>query len=71
MTQIIFAFTFNTDTREAAFSGNIEIQPALGILQQIAIADAVKKAAAAGPRRPEEASKPKGRAPRQEPKPAG
>jgi len=46
MAQIIFAFTFNTDTREAAFSGNIEIQPALGILQQLAIAEAVKKAAA-------------------------
>ena len=46
MPQIIFAFTFNTDTQEAAFSGNIEIQPALSVLQQIAIADAVKKATA-------------------------
>jgi len=56
MPQIIFVFTFNTDTREAAFSGNIEIQPALSVLQQLAIADAVKKAATAGSRRPEEAS---------------
>ena len=70
MAQIIFAFTFNTDTREAAFSGNIEIQPALGILQQIAIAEAVKKAAAAGPRRPEETSKPEGQASRPKPEPA-
>lgn len=40
----IFTFTFNPETQEAAFAGNIEIQQALQILQQLVIADAVKKA---------------------------
>jgi len=67
MSQIIFAFTINTETQEAAFSGNIEIQPALGILQQIAIAEAVKKATTAGSHRPEEASQPEEAVSRLEP----
>lgn len=44
MPLILFSFVFNTDTKEAAFSGNIEIQSALSVLQQLAIADAVSKA---------------------------
>ena len=46
MAQIIFAFTINTETQEATFSGNVEPQAALQVLQQLAIAEAVKKAAA-------------------------
>ena len=40
--------------KEATFSGNIEIQPALGILQQLAIAESVRRALA-------EAKKPRGK----------
>lgn len=42
--QIIFTFTFNTETQEAAIAGNVGVQQALQLLQQLAIADAVNKA---------------------------
>jgi hypothetical protein len=41
---LIFTFSYNPGTKEAAFAGNIEIQQALPILQSLAIADAVNKA---------------------------
>jgi hypothetical protein len=41
---IIFTFSFSPNTQEAAFAGNIGIQEALHLLQQLAIADAVNKA---------------------------
>jgi hypothetical protein len=41
---IIFAFSINQTTNEAVFSGNIDIQQALQLLQQLAIIDAVQKA---------------------------
>ena len=44
MMQILFCFTFNTETKEAIFSGNIEILEALQILQGLAIADGVRGA---------------------------
>lgn len=44
MPLILFSFSVNTDTQEAAFSGNIEPQVALQLLQNIAISDAVQKA---------------------------
>ena len=40
----IFTFSFKPETNEAAYAGNIDIQQALQILQQLAIADAVRKA---------------------------
>lgn len=42
--QIIFAFTINPDTKEAAFSGNITPGVALQLLQDIVIAQAVEAA---------------------------
>ena len=44
MPQVIFTFTVNTDTQEAAIAGNIEPQVALKILQQLVIANAIKQA---------------------------
>lgn len=44
--QLIFAFTFNPETKEAAFTGNIDPAMALKILQDIVIADALAKAEA-------------------------
>ena len=44
MAQIIFAFTINTETQEAVFSGNVELPAALQVLQQLTIADGVKRA---------------------------
>ena len=41
---IIFAFTINPETQEAAFAGNIEPIAALQILQQLVIMEAVRKA---------------------------
>jgi len=35
--QIIYAFTFNTETKEATFSGNVKPLVALQILQNIVI----------------------------------
>ncbi len=45
--QLIFAFTINPETKEAAFSGNLEPAAALQILQDIVIASAVAEAEAA------------------------
>ena len=42
MPLIVFTFSVKTETQEAIFSGNIEPQQALQILQQICIAEAVK-----------------------------
>lgn len=39
----IFTFSFNPETKEAAYAGNLGLQEALQILQQIIIADAVRK----------------------------
>lgn len=41
---LTFTFSVNQETNEAAFAGNIGIQQALQLLQQLAIADAVNKA---------------------------
>ena len=38
----IFTFHIDTDTGETAIAGNITIQQALGIMQQLAIAEAVQ-----------------------------
>lgn len=43
MPLIIFTFAFQTETKEATFSGNIPPAQALQILQDIVIADLVKK----------------------------
>lgn len=43
MPQVIFTFTINTDTQEGNFAGNVEPKVALNILQQLVIADAVKR----------------------------
>jgi len=39
---LTYSFTFNQDTREIVFAGNISSQQALAILQQIVIQEAVK-----------------------------
>ena len=44
MSLVIFSFSFNPETQEAAFAGNIEIRQALQILQQLTIADVIQKA---------------------------
>lgn len=41
---IIFAFTFNPETKEGAMAGNIDPVEAAQLLQQLAIADAIQKA---------------------------
>lgn len=41
---LTFIFSFNPESQEAAFAGNIGIEQALNILQGITIADAVRKA---------------------------
>jgi len=41
---LVFTFVYNPETKEANFTGNLDIQEALPILQQLAIADAVRKA---------------------------
>jgi len=46
MMQILFALTFNTETKEASMAGTIPAQQALQILQQLVIADAINKAIA-------------------------
>ena len=40
----IFTFSFKPETNEATYAGNIGIQEALNLLQNLAIADAVNKA---------------------------
>ena len=44
MPLIIFSFSLKTETQEAVFAGNIGIQQALQVLQQLTIADAIQKA---------------------------
>jgi hypothetical protein len=41
---LIFTFSYNPTTKEAAFAGNIGIEQATQLLYQLAIADAVNKA---------------------------
>lgn len=53
MPQIIFAFAFNPENKEAVFSGNVEPVVALKILQDIVIADLVKKS-----QKPDDGKKP-------------
>ena len=40
---LIFAFSFNPDTKEGAFSGNIDIAVAFQVLQDILIAEMVRR----------------------------
>lgn len=42
--QILFSFTFNTETKEAGMAGNVKPEVALNILQQLVIAQAVQNA---------------------------
>ena len=42
--QLIFAFAIDEENGEATFAGNIDIQRAVQVLQQIAMADIVRKA---------------------------
>ena len=44
MTLILFSFSVDTDTQEAAFSGNVNLRVALQVLQQLVIDEAIKKA---------------------------
>ena len=41
---LVFTFAFDTETKEAAVGGNMESQVALGVLQNIVIAQAVGQA---------------------------
>lgn len=41
--QLIYTITFNTETKELAFTGNTEAQIAFNLLQQIIIAEAIAK----------------------------
>lgn len=41
---MLFSFVFDTETKQAAMAGNIDTQTALGIFQQLVIADAINKA---------------------------
>lgn len=43
MGQLIFTFTLNSETQEAAIAGNIDISSALHVLQDLAIVAAVNK----------------------------
>lgn len=45
MAILIFTFSINPETKEATFAGNISLQEALPILQSLAIAEAVQRAA--------------------------
>jgi hypothetical protein len=40
---LTFTFTLNPETQEATFAGNIEIQVALQILQQLTLAEMVRR----------------------------
>jgi len=44
MPLIIFAFTLNPETQEAAITGNVDAEVALQILQKLCIAQAVQRA---------------------------
>lgn len=43
MAKIIFAFSYDTETTEGTFTGNIDPQLALQILQNLVIADSVQR----------------------------
>lgn len=57
MPLITFTFALQTETKEAAFSGNVEPQAALRLLQQIVIDLAVAKAKALEERQLKDKSK--------------
>ena len=40
---LIFSFAFDTETNEAAFAGNIGLQQALVVLQNIVVAELVRR----------------------------
>ena len=44
MTLLLFSFSYNIETKEAAMAGNIEATQALTILQQIVISQAIAAA---------------------------
>lgn len=44
MPLVLFSFALDTETQEATFSGTMEAQAALQVLQQIVIAEAIKQA---------------------------
>jgi len=44
MPLILFSFVFNPETQEAAIAGNCEPMVALQLLQQLVIANAIKRA---------------------------
>jgi len=44
MALMIFSFSFDTETKEAAFAGNIEPPLALHLLQDLVISEAMRKA---------------------------
>lgn len=54
---LTFTFTVNPEKNEVAFAGNINLQEALNLLQQIVIADAVNKAREADLTKAKESSK--------------
>ena len=43
MMLLTFTFTINPNTQEAAFAGNVDIQVALQILQQLTLAEMVRR----------------------------
>ena len=48
MPLILFSFSFNPETQEAAIAGNCEPMVALQILQQLVIANAIKRGGNSG-----------------------
>ncbi|OGN89804.1 MAG: hypothetical protein A2158_01690 [Chloroflexi bacterium RBG_13_46_14] len=42
--QILFAFTWNTETKAANWTGHISPEQALGLLQEIVVAEKVRSA---------------------------
>ena len=40
---LTFTFTLNPETQEAAFAGNVDIQVALQILQQLTLAEMIRR----------------------------
>ena len=48
MPLILFSFSFNPETQEAAITGNCEPMVALQILQQLVIANAIKRGGNSG-----------------------
>lgn len=43
---LTFTFTLNPDTQEATFAGNIDVQVALQILQQLTVAEMIRRSKA-------------------------